>query len=848
MPKKSQNKKTVLVIGDWFVDENWIMARRELGHSSHTGDTNYAAIASTADKRLLSVGGAAALMGQLAKRFGSGGKYRFVGVGAWSRDDDSLIRCLLCNKNKSSMRLNPFSLFTMRNPRQDGNCIYGVTEGGKKKDPCVGMDLVNLATKKMKKTKNAVTTDRIVRCFIRRGNGTPELKYRYDFTIRKKPGATDPKILTDWLKEDVSTDDDDLRREICAVVISDYDRGVVTEETIRALIKLFEEKDPEKPREKLHKKPAFFVRSKKEIPEWVPELIENDFEIALMMSDFQLARRIEGERRWWYGRRPGRASLELLRALTNPGGNGDDEAPRLGGKRLAPRAAVLLGDNTVIAQSGEDCFCIDNDNRPTHAINITRSTTFYASLIAQMLPTVGTNIGTKKFYKICHAARDAAYAWSGRLTKSLEKDSYLLFDMTRIDALRGYNADKIRIDENTPIVKKEDVSKEWRQSSSGLGLVKPTDGKRKRERKQLQLWRGESSLSGYICVGPKKRKDINRLLSSLSEFVGTSEPPHQFSSLITGAPGWGKSFLARCLAEKYNMVFREYSVAQMVTANDFAECLAMIVSEQNKTQRRLLIFIDEVNAQIEGNYILGMLLGPLWGGSFVYNSKIYTIDPAAWLFASTGTIDSMQEMVKGSDFASRLTGPIIQLGGELSDLKVEVPVKNPRARIEENDGEETSKPTEPEYVLEERTILQDIRERLNTLENDPEEAYKSEVFESPGWEAWRDAKPEPEQKTEQVYIMLSLLRRKWGAIRDVDEAVLRLFHDMLPVNGVRSMEIFASKFVNINEETICPANVPVLWKNKDLWRHVVVPPRWFEGTAQKRKSRRSMVDVVSSLP
>ena len=37
MPKKNKKVDTVVVIGDWFIDENWLVTRQDLYHSSSPG-------------------------------------------------------------------------------------------------------------------------------------------------------------------------------------------------------------------------------------------------------------------------------------------------------------------------------------------------------------------------------------------------------------------------------------------------------------------------------------------------------------------------------------------------------------------------------------------------------------------------------------------------------------------------------------------------------------------------------------------------------------------------------------------------------------------------------------------
>ena len=58
---------------------------------------------------------------------------------------------------------------------------------------------------------------------------------------------------------------------------------------------------------------------------------------------------------------------------------------------------------------------------------------------------------------------------------------------------------------------------------------------------------------------------------------------------------------------------------------------------------------------------MGLLLNRIWDGSFVREGKTYRLAPAIWIFASTDSIHDIATNNKGSDFISRLNGPVIEL-------------------------------------------------------------------------------------------------------------------------------------------------------------------------------------------
>jgi len=73
-----------------------------------------------------------------------------------------------------------------------------------------------------------------------------------------------------------------------------------------------------------------------------------------------------------------------------------------------------------------------------------------------------------------------------------------------------------------------------------------------------------------------------------------------------------------------------------------------------------LVFVDEINAPLDGQLIYGAFLGPLEDGTYVRGGKIFHIKPCVWIFA--GTPEKKKEMEassgetqKRSDFISRLS-------------------------------------------------------------------------------------------------------------------------------------------------------------------------------------------------
>jgi hypothetical protein len=118
-----------------------------------------------------------------------------------------------------------------------------------------------------------------------------------------------------------------------------------------------------------------------------------------------------------------------------------------------------------------------------------------------------------------------------------------------------------------------------------------------------------------------------------------------------------------------------------------------------------------------------------------------------------------------------------------------------------------------------------IRDELHATSNMDWDDYRTRIYNLPEYNTFRQVKEDP-LKTEQVYLMVSLLNNRWGPISRVEQSVLELFHNLLPMNGYRSLEFFASCFKGIQRGEVRVANVPNFERSSELRRHIIVPMEW----------------------
>ncbi|MBN1885758.1 MAG: AAA family ATPase [Candidatus Krumholzibacteriota bacterium] len=784
-------RRRVIVIGDWFVDENWLVSRQNLYHSSHTGDVHYLAHLKDPKERIVNLGGAAEVLVLLKSYFERNNDrgeprpspFDFVGVGAWHPGDDDILRCILCDGSPrgDNILLTPYTVSCLKHPAETATGTICPHDGGKTCDSAY--DFRNLAA-----GRTDVSTTRHIRCFEGFSGGDLHHLCRIDWHLDRE----DPLDYERGLAGLGPVEGD---AGPAAIIIEDHGLGVISDACIEQLLLIS------------GKETKWFVRTKIDDPPWMKTIRASGREIFLTVADHQLAAHKKGERRWWYGRQLGRAGLELLGNLTGEL-TWDDETPVHNDTvPIAQHAAVLLNDNTVFAKEGKEIVhTIDRSPGKRQEINIGRTTVFFSALVAQALDPGAARFGD--FSNHCEHALSAAYAWSREISASWHQNENLQIFSKYAYALRDLDTPCSRIS-----ARREEYCTLWRwwkSSSKGLGRVELAT-----DRWVLQCWRGEGALDDYVCVGGPKRDAINNLVSAVAAFEKDPDPSRPLGCLLIASSGWGKSFLAQRLARRFDMRYLEFSIAQMATAGDLVDCFARIASIQNRTEKRTLVFIDEINARIEGNDVMGLLLSPLWDGLAVTKGKSYRLDPGVWIFASTARMDELVDSNKGSDFASRLNGPIIEL--DFID-----------------DNESLSR------------FMHDVRRSLINLVGKNIDTYRRAVYESDSYRLYMYSS-EAKLKTELVYLLTALLMKKWGPITRIQECVLQLFHDLLPVNGARSLEFFASSFVGIRRGIVRAANVPALETNDALRRHVIVPEDWLDPAVRARLDQSTAFVEIEAI-
>jgi hypothetical protein len=261
------------------------------------------------------------------------------------------------------------------------------------------------------------------------------------------------------------------------------------------------------------------------------------------------------------------------------------------------------------------------------------------------------------------------------------------------------------------------------------------------EGKKLELWRAMTDVEGYVCCVDSKRKVLRKIVKELNSFIGSMQ--RHTSLMLIASPGSGKTFLVKRLAKSLDMQLLQFNITQMGSRDDLFGCFDTIIALQDQDPKKpILVFVDEINAELDGQHVYGTFLDPIQEGSYVRAGKTFRIGPCAWMFAGTERPDQMQQNYssKGNDFVTRLTLPP-------QDLKA----------IGGNQKEQ--------------------------------------------------------EKTEKVYLGVSLIQTVFPDVRKVSEKVLKLFH-ALPDNngneiGAREVEHFVRSFDNVQHGEVRSGNVDI---------------------------------------
>jgi hypothetical protein len=560
------NDKSVLIVGDSFIDENWLMSRGDNYHSYNVGKQQYVSNLDRTDSRILSFCGVASILRILQgvhKPDEATARvllpHKLYALSAWNPMDGDLLRCLLCNHFDALKGLTPYRLSGPSLPRMDGVCHLSDD-----KQKCSYQPMIyNIVDDKKKDAILHSSSNRLIRLYEGFGSDQPRLHSRFDWRIKLK-GAYKNYNIIDGIKEDIKNSD------VEAIIVLDHGYGVVDETLVTRLHDGFPNA-------------RWYVRCKLTSPPWLKKLAglldKSKRSLRLRFTDEQWLDHRYGVRSWRHG--PivlGRGALEVLGDLLGLPKYKNQEKRVSDDAWRADYAALLYDDDTVIAGSrcdaskDNDAVLINNSKAPgdKQPIRVGRSTVFFASLVYWDLMKNAALRGIPgTFQEACDWALQNAYAWTANCSKAwLRKEPADLSGPFDRAIYRDVSLQIKHDDESSgggdPLQRPNDAPEaapgpeatpaipgvtvqpmgplyeeswnEWNQSSAMMGILGGDD-------RQIQLWRAEmwrfqGKSYNFICPGGPKRDAINDFIRKVKIYSDKDAHAYPLNCLFLAEPGW----------------------------------------------------------------------------------------------------------------------------------------------------------------------------------------------------------------------------------------------------------------------------------------------------------------------
>lgn len=627
--------KRLLIVGDWVVDDNWLTGIHRSTTGLRTGQQHTRSLHAPGSPVQAFCGAgrlASILYHAKVEESSKQPSFKITGLGIWGyeKDGNRVIddAALLQSMFDFEFRKKQGPFFLRSRPLANSNL------------PAVKLhNIAKCLYEQPGHEAEHFATTRVFRVHQRR-KGQLELLARNDWEF--PPRHRDEQAAPEWIAwHDGERFARFLRNakitknNIDAILIKDLIKGVVSERLVEVLAREFGDK-------------PWFVSSKRWNPPWLKHLAKTDLKLLLIPPVAASSALTEEESLdGWIApdkAMPTKEAMELFRRLQadirrdNP-----------------PLFAVSPTEGNVLARLG-DSYVVKTQPVPKSAPLVGWASAFFSSLCGGLLrsPVPGSN-----FAPLIYSSLAFAESWA---------DSEAAFLESPTDANPNPPAQlSFTTSASSSMVLPSSWDSEWKDwsfATQSNGILENSEPPR------IELWRGMTALSGYICFQPEKRKALSTLAHLFRDFAKHPIDRHQAVQLLA-EPGSGKSHLVSCLVNASGLFLLPYNITQLNRRQDILSCFdAIVTSQAASPDKPVLVFFDEINARIEGNHVYDAFLSALEDSVYVRGGTTFHIKPCVWIFAGTTGEVAVDPSSKYDDFISRLSMGTIRLGNATQIEKV----------------------------------------------------------------------------------------------------------------------------------------------------------------------------------
>jgi hypothetical protein len=451
------------------------------------------------------------------------------------------------------------------------------------------------------------STIRIIRQYQKRGNDLVQIS-RVDWEPPQNPKQKESRKIDKVIAKFKEYDIQD-------VVIYDSGKGVVDEKVINALVDKYS-------------KSHWYVLSKSDKPAWMTTLkgaLVKPGSLELVIIRPELAATLNPWDTWLIGNRMSVLAKEVI------------EGYRI---KYKARNIILLSErHEVVAYmndlNGKHCITAKSHVKPDSLKQLGWSSAFMAAMVHM----IATDRTRKKETDV-----------RNRIKKAIE----LADELSSISGSPGDEKKRQPVEDPEISEWDWDIEKrEWYQATTGMGIIQHST----EEGPRLDVWRGAIELPGYIAITKEKRDALVNIGQHLRAFKRQSSPSRPLSIMLVGDPGSGKTILAKSLADIFDFQFFGYNITQMIRREELLNIFERVATTQTTGSKVPLVFVDEINAFLEGEPVYSLFLSPLEEGQYFRHGNAFSLKPCIWVFAGTHPQDKKQDATPKNDSTMTLIQP-----------------------------------------------------------------------------------------------------------------------------------------------------------------------------------------------